>query len=102
VTTGRMMGCYPGRCTRNNQSAISQAQVRAPRLEAVDVTEIDVILCSNWHTCLGLPYVTEDTGFSGKVWVREMPAPMQCVNTGMQAVYVFNATAMLPATLQQS
>lgn len=50
-----------------NTHVRAQAQYRAPRLDMVDLSEVDAVLCSNWHSCLALPYVTEGTGFSGKV-----------------------------------
>lgn len=42
-----------------------------PLNESVDFSEIDVILISNYMNMLALPYVTEGTGFEGKVYATE-------------------------------
>lgn len=42
-----------------------------PMDKLVDFSEIDVILISNYLNMLALPYITERTGFKGKVYATE-------------------------------
>ncbi|KNC84280.1 hypothetical protein SARC_03506 [Sphaeroforma arctica JP610] len=42
-----------------------------PALEGIDLSSVDIILCSNWHSCLALPYITEYTSFRGFVYATE-------------------------------
>jgi len=37
----------------------------------LDLSEVDVILLSNYHNMLALPYVTECTGFKGVIYATE-------------------------------
>lgn len=41
------------------------------QLSTVDFSSIDVILISNWMSLLGLPYITEYTGFQGLVYCTD-------------------------------
>lgn len=42
----------------------------------IDLSEIDVILISNLHNMLALPYITEYTSFSGKILATEPTVQM--------------------------
>eukprot|EP00727_Mastigamoeba_balamuthi_P012186 m51a1_g7590 hypothetical protein (659) ;mRNA; f:211549-213850 len=44
-------------------------RLRAPTLDFVDPAAIDVVLISSWSTALALPYLTEHTGFQGKILI---------------------------------
>jgi hypothetical protein len=46
-------------------------EYRLPRFELIDTASIDVVLVSNCHTLLALPYLTERTSFSGVVYATE-------------------------------
>ena len=39
--------------------------------ELMDLSTIDVILISNYHCMMALPYVTEHSGFTGTVYATE-------------------------------
>jgi integrator complex subunit 9 len=39
--------------------------------ELLDLSTIDVILISNYHCMMALPYITEHTGFTGTVYATE-------------------------------
>lgn len=41
----------------------SALRIRLPALHAVDVASLDVLLLSNHHSMLALPFVTEQLGF---------------------------------------
>ncbi|XP_039593987.1 integrator complex subunit 9 [Polypterus senegalus] len=42
-----------------------------PEKELLDLSTIDVILISNYHCMMALPYITEHTGFTGTVYTTE-------------------------------
>lgn len=42
-----------------------------PQRELLDLSTIDVILISNYHCMMALPYITEHTGFTGTVYATE-------------------------------
>ncbi|KAK1171379.1 integrator complex subunit 9 isoform X1 [Acipenser oxyrinchus oxyrinchus] len=42
-----------------------------PERELLDLSTIDVILISNYHCMMALPYITEHTGFTGTVYATE-------------------------------
>lgn len=42
-----------------------------PLTKLVDFTDIDFILVSNYMTMLALPFITENTGFKGVVYMTE-------------------------------
>lgn len=42
-----------------------------PQRELLDLSTIDVILISNYHCMMALPYITEHTSFSGTVYATE-------------------------------
>ncbi|UYV67250.1 INTS9 [Cordylochernes scorpioides] len=42
-----------------------------PESNLVDYSRVDIILISNYQTMLALPYITENTGFSGTVYATE-------------------------------
>ncbi|XP_030888501.1 integrator complex subunit 9 [Leptonychotes weddellii] len=42
-----------------------------PETELIDLSTVDVILISNYHCMMALPYITEHTGFSGTVYATE-------------------------------
>lgn len=39
--------------------------------ELLDLSTVDVILISNYHCMMALPYITEYTGFTGTVYATE-------------------------------
>lgn len=39
--------------------------------ELLDLSTVDVILISNYHCMMALPYITEHTGFTGTVYATE-------------------------------
>ncbi|KAG1663664.1 Integrator complex subunit 9 [Nymphon striatum] len=49
----------------------SNPEFIAPQAGIVDISEIDVILISNYMCMLALPYVTENTGFDGVIYATE-------------------------------
>lgn len=49
----------------------SAPEFSPPQSKIIDFTEIDVILISNYLCMLALPFVTEETGFSGVVYCTE-------------------------------
>ncbi|GAB0185280.1 integrator complex subunit 9 isoform X1 [Grus americana] len=42
-----------------------------PETELLDLSTVDVILISNYHCMMALPYITEYTGFTGTVYATE-------------------------------
>ncbi|XP_077990800.1 integrator complex subunit 9-like [Glandiceps talaboti] len=42
-----------------------------PETGVLDLSTVDVILLSNYHTMLALPFITEYTGFSGTIYATE-------------------------------
>lgn len=42
-----------------------------PETELLDLSTVDVILISNYHCMMALPYITEHTGFTGTVYATE-------------------------------
>ncbi|KYO42905.1 integrator complex subunit 9 [Alligator mississippiensis] len=42
-----------------------------PETELLDLSTVDVILISNYHCMMALPYITECTGFTGTVYATE-------------------------------
>ncbi|XP_051775292.1 integrator complex subunit 9 isoform X2 [Erpetoichthys calabaricus] len=42
-----------------------------PEKELLDLSTVDVILISNYHCMMALPYITEHTGFTGTVYTTE-------------------------------
>uniref|UniRef100_A0A1B8Y7R8 Integrator complex subunit 9 n=1 Tax=Xenopus tropicalis TaxID=8364 RepID=A0A1B8Y7R8_XENTR len=42
-----------------------------PETELIDLSTVDVILISNYHCMMALPYITERTGFTGTVYATE-------------------------------
>ncbi|KAJ7341343.1 hypothetical protein JRQ81_005326, partial [Phrynocephalus forsythii] len=42
-----------------------------PEMELLDLSTVDVILISNYHCMMALPYITERTGFTGTVYATE-------------------------------
>ncbi|XP_056621127.1 integrator complex subunit 9 [Triplophysa dalaica] len=49
----------------------SQPEFCLPERELLDLSTIDVILISNYHCMMALPYITEHTGFTGTVYATE-------------------------------
>uniref|UniRef100_A0A8C6WNK5 Integrator complex subunit 9 n=1 Tax=Neogobius melanostomus TaxID=47308 RepID=A0A8C6WNK5_9GOBI len=49
----------------------SQPEFCLPERELLDLSTIDVILISNYHCMMALPYITENTGFTGTVYATE-------------------------------
>uniref|UniRef100_A0A8C5I4G7 Integrator complex subunit 9 n=1 Tax=Gouania willdenowi TaxID=441366 RepID=A0A8C5I4G7_GOUWI len=49
----------------------SQPEFCLPEKELLDLSTIDVILISNYHCMMALPYITEHTGFTGTVYATE-------------------------------
>uniref|UniRef100_A0A8B9LEE4 Integrator complex subunit 9 n=1 Tax=Astyanax mexicanus TaxID=7994 RepID=A0A8B9LEE4_ASTMX len=45
--------------------------VNLEKRELLDLSTVDVILISNYHCMMALPYITEHTGFSGTVYATE-------------------------------
>uniref|UniRef100_A0A672JS00 Integrator complex subunit 9 n=1 Tax=Salarias fasciatus TaxID=181472 RepID=A0A672JS00_SALFA len=45
--------------------------VNLEKVELLDLSTIDVILISNYHCMMALPYITEHTGFTGTVYATE-------------------------------
>ncbi|CAD5220466.1 unnamed protein product [Bursaphelenchus okinawaensis] len=46
-------------------------EVQPMKLQNIDFTKIDVVLISSWMSLLALPYITEETGFTGVVYATE-------------------------------
>lgn len=40
-------------------------------MDLIDLSTVDVILISNYHCMMALPYITEHTGFTGTVYATE-------------------------------
>uniref|UniRef100_A0A8C2X1D4 Integrator complex subunit 9 n=1 Tax=Cyclopterus lumpus TaxID=8103 RepID=A0A8C2X1D4_CYCLU len=49
----------------------SQPEFCLPERELLDLSTVDVILVSNYHCMMALPYITEHTGFTGTVYATE-------------------------------
>uniref|UniRef100_A0A8B9LIY1 Integrator complex subunit 9 n=1 Tax=Astyanax mexicanus TaxID=7994 RepID=A0A8B9LIY1_ASTMX len=49
----------------------TQPEFCLPERELLDLSTVDVILISNYHCMMALPYITEHTGFSGTVYATE-------------------------------
>ncbi|KAG7316442.1 hypothetical protein KOW79_019983 [Hemibagrus wyckioides] len=49
----------------------SEPEFCLPERDLLDLSNIDVILISNYHCMMALPYITEHTGFSGTVYTTE-------------------------------
>ena len=41
------------------------------QVSLVDMSEIDVILISNYHCMLALPYITQNTSFRGIIYMTD-------------------------------
>lgn len=55
-----------------NQVLVNSApEFMIPLTKLVDFADIDVILVSNYMTMLALPFITENTGFKGVVYMTE-------------------------------
>lgn len=46
-------------------------EYRLPRFELIDMSTIDIILLSNFHSMLSLPYITQRTSFRGLIYGTE-------------------------------
>ncbi|KAK2180539.1 hypothetical protein NP493_439g04033 [Ridgeia piscesae] len=49
----------------------SEPEFNVPKLTMLDMAEVDVILVSNLHCMMALPYITEYTSFRGEVFATE-------------------------------
>uniref|UniRef100_A0A8K9V6T9 Integrator complex subunit 9 n=1 Tax=Oncorhynchus mykiss TaxID=8022 RepID=A0A8K9V6T9_ONCMY len=47
------------------------SMINLEKKELLDLSTIDVILISNYHCMMALPYITEHTGFTGTVYATE-------------------------------
>eukprot|EP01134_Creolimax_fragrantissima_P007964 CFRG7964T1 len=56
---------------QNSTYIDGRPHVLLPALQKLDLESVDLILCSNWHSCLALPFITEYTGFKGSVYATE-------------------------------
>lgn len=59
--------------TINSKSFIDDSQIRVqlPLFEAVDMSDVDVLLLSNCQSVLSLPFLTEQCGFRGSIYASE-------------------------------
>lgn len=55
--------CVPGTDTHHPSLSL--------QTELLDLSTVDVILISNYHCMMALPYITEHTGFTGTVYATE-------------------------------
>lgn len=55
--------CVPGTDTHHPSLSL--------QTELIDLSTVDVILISNYHCMMALPYITEHTGFTGTVYATE-------------------------------
>ncbi len=46
-------------------------RIQVPRLEAIDISDIDILLISNAQVLLSLPFLTSIGGFSGTIYASE-------------------------------
>uniref|UniRef100_A0A2S2P0Y1 Integrator complex subunit 9 n=2 Tax=Schizaphis graminum TaxID=13262 RepID=A0A2S2P0Y1_SCHGA len=58
-------------CMTNQVLVNSAPEFMTPLTKLVDFADIDVILVSNYMTMLALPFITENTGFKGVVYMTE-------------------------------
>uniref|UniRef100_A0A8C2X2U5 Integrator complex subunit 9 n=1 Tax=Cyclopterus lumpus TaxID=8103 RepID=A0A8C2X2U5_CYCLU len=62
----------------------SQPEFCLPERELLDLSTVDVILVSNYHCMMALPYITEHTGFTGTVYgnvhVKEPKEIKTCIS----------------------
>lgn len=62
-------------CQSRPADLCALAQTYHPSLslqtELIDLSTVDVILISNYHCMMALPYITEHTGFTGTVYATE-------------------------------
>lgn len=49
----------------------SAVKLHPPQLDMIDVSSIDAIVITNFFNILALPYITEYTNFSGKIYATE-------------------------------
>nr|DBA25472.1 TPA: hypothetical protein GDO54_009852 [Pyxicephalus adspersus] len=54
----------PGWVSKDGNSQLEKTQL-------IDLSTVDVILISNYHCMMALPYITEHTGFNGTVYATE-------------------------------
>mgnify|MGYP001044202223 CR=1 FL=1 len=51
-------------------------KINHPNFESLDLASIDILLISNVHSMLALPYLTEYYGFNGKIIATEPTAQL--------------------------
>lgn len=59
----RLLICVPNTDTHHPSLSL--------QTELIDLSTVDVILISNYHCMMALPYITEHTGFTGTVYATE-------------------------------
>ncbi|XP_031573815.1 integrator complex subunit 9 homolog [Actinia tenebrosa] len=76
--TSREIQDIEGFSSQNNLKEISgkifidsEPEVCPPEAGLIDFSTVDVILISNYHFMQALPYITEYSGFSGKIYATE-------------------------------
>ncbi|KAH0519313.1 Integrator complex subunit 9, partial [Microtus ochrogaster] len=52
-------------------AGVNSSNKELPATELIDLSTVDVILISNYHCMMALPYITEHTGFTGTVYATE-------------------------------
>lgn len=56
---------------RSTTIILNSVHSTSPQLGLMDMSEVDVILISNYHCMMALPYMTEYTNFKGVVYATE-------------------------------
>ena len=49
----------------------SAPKFHLPQLSLIDISSVDAIVITNFYNILALPYITEYTGFKGKIYATE-------------------------------
>jgi len=55
----------------------AEPEVLPPANDFFNFRDVDVILISNYNYMLALPYITENTGFKGKILVQSQPFSLE-------------------------
>ena len=65
------------------------------KIDAVNLSNIDAIIISNYLSMLALPFITEDTGFKGTIYATD-----PTIQTGRSAIYSVVYSHWLQVTLK--
>eukprot|EP01129_Flabellula_baltica_P003495 TRINITY_DN13248_c0_g1_i1.p1 TRINITY_DN13248_c0_g1~~TRINITY_DN13248_c0_g1_i1.p1 ORF type:complete len:648 (+),score=125.18 TRINITY_DN13248_c0_g1_i1:143-2086(+) len=71
----------------------SDIKFHLPQFNMIDIADIDVILISNYHNLMALPYLTEYLGFTGSIFATEPVIQIGRLRMNELVTYVRNVRA---------